>query len=134
MEFGKSIFAWVFFMITSAGPSVGIADGVGTTVGVGRGVEVGVAVGIFMGVGVATGVGVGGREGLGDLVGEGVGSRGLRAVMVGTIVGADGDVSGLEVPPQENISVEASAAMPNMSLQSGLLTTLYREMEMSFRI
>ena len=91
----------------------------------------GVEVGIAVGVGTAVGVGV--REGLGELVAEGVDSKGLKAVMVGTIVGG-GDVARLEVPPQESISVEASAAIARRGLRSGLLTTLYREMEMSFRI
>jgi len=140
MELGKSILALLRLMVTCAGPSVGIGDGVGVgvgvSVGVGRGVGEadldGVEVGIAVGLGTAVGVGV--REGLGELVAEGVDSKGLKAVMVGTIVGANGDVCGLEVPPQENISVEASAAIARRGLRSGLLTTLYREMEMSFRI
>ena len=140
MELGKSILALLWLMVTCAGPSVGIGDGVGVgvgvSVGVGRGVGEagldGVEVGIAVGVGTAVGVGV--REGLGELVAEGVDSKGLKAVMVGTIVGG-GDVARLEVPPQESISVETSAAMVNMSLRSRLCKTIcYREIETSFRI
>jgi len=111
-------------MITSAGPRVGVGDRVGMTVGVGWGVEVGVGVGIAWGVGVGVGtrVGVGVREGLGRLMGVEVDSVGLKAAMVGTVVDIGGGVSGLEVPPQENINEATSAAMVNMSLRSGWLT------------
>jgi len=143
MELGKSILALLWLMVTCAGPSGGIGDGVGVGVGVGGSVGVGrgvgeadldgVEVGIAVGVGTAVGVGV--REGLGELVAEGVDSKGLKAVLVGTIVGANGDVCGLEVPPQENISVEASAAIARRGLRSRLCKTIcYREIETSFRI
>lgn len=116
---------------------VGNGVGVGVSVAVGRGVgEADLdGVGVGMAVGVGTGVGVGARKGLGDLVAEGADSNGLKVVMVGTILGTGGDVARLEVPPQENISVETSVAMVNMSRGSDLCKAIcYREIETSLRI